>query len=186
MRSYQFSAFCVSFYFSAPLSQGKYCLSPHLGFFLSSSVTLQHFPSTQWFGNCANGLGGFIAFIFSSTTKELHFASVSLAVLSLASFLISLLNQTLLLVRRGYFFKEAYVNSFEAVLIVFTSVINGLTPVLNDSCPASKCFAFLLATSLLMNKKVKRLHVCENFFLSTLFPFLSSFGKSWRSLRGFL
>lgn len=65
---------------------------PALFFFLSSSVTLQRLPSTQWFGNCANGLGGFIAFIFSSTTEELYFASVSLVVLSLASFLISLLN----------------------------------------------------------------------------------------------
>lgn len=59
---------------------------------LSSSITLQCLPSAQRFAKCANGRGGFVAFISSSTAEELYFASVSLVVLSPASFLISLLN----------------------------------------------------------------------------------------------
>lgn len=88
----QFSDFCAASYLTVPLSWGKHCLPLFALSFLSSSVTLRHLPGTQRFGNCANGLGGFIAFIFSLTTEELYFASVSLVVLSLASFLISLLN----------------------------------------------------------------------------------------------
>lgn len=129
-RSHQLWEFCAA-------SWGKRCLSPFPSFFPFISRSLPVSPSAQNFGNCADDLGFFPAFLFSSPGEELDFGSVSLALFLPAA---KIPFWSHILGRKEHFLKGAYGNSG---LTVFTPEISGLLPLLDDSCPASKYSTFL-------------------------------------------
>lgn len=169
-RSHQLWEFCAA-------SWGKRCLSPFPSFFPFISRSLPVSPSAQNFGNCADDLGFFPAFLFSSPGEELDFGSVSLALFLPAA---KIPFWSHILGRKEYILKGAHGNSG---LIVFTPEISGLLPLLDDSCPASKYSTFLKPWTRSFNDFMVG-KILLSVFLS-LFFFYGGWGGSWRSSRGF-